>query len=90
MGNPNEVKNPVDEEWELYKKYGWKMYDDNWSTCLDCWRTASVCMPHLSRIVRWSWSCQASSCALERHFSKVGFINNCLHQGQTLGVYMEA
>ena len=42
-----------------------------------------VKMPHLSRLVRWSWSCQASSCALEKQFSKAVFINNHLRQGQT-------
>ena len=82
MDNPNEVKNPVDEEWEFYKKCGWKTYGDDWSTFLNLWWAASVSMPHLSRLVRWSWSCQASSCALERQFSKMGFINNCLNQGQ--------
>ena len=55
MDNPNEVKNPVDEEWKLYKKCGWKMYGDDWSMCLDWWWAASVRIPHLSRIVRWSW-----------------------------------
>ena len=90
MDNSNEVKNPVDEEWELYKKCGWKTYGDNWSTCLDWWRAASVRMPHLSRLVRWSWLCQASSFASERQFSKTGFINNCLNQGQTLSALWEA
>ena len=84
MDNPNKVNNPVDEEWELYKKCGWKMYGDDRSTCLDWWGAASVRMPHLSRLVRWSWSYQASSCVSERQFSKAGFINNCLHQGQML------
>ena len=61
MDNANEVKNPMNEEWELYKKYGWKMYGDDWSACLDWWRAVSVRMPHLSRLVRLSRSCQASS-----------------------------
>ena len=78
MANPNEVKHPVDEEWDLYKKCGWKTYGDDRSTCLDWWQAALVRMPHLSRLVRWSWSCQASSCASERQFSKAGFINNRL------------
>ena len=79
MANPNEVKHPVDKEWELYKKYGWKTYGDDQCTCLDWWWAASVRMPHLSRLVRWSRLCQASSCASERLFSKAVFINNCLH-----------
>ena len=29
MANPNEVKHPVDEEWDLYKKCGWKTYGDD-------------------------------------------------------------
>ena len=66
VANPNEVKHPVDKEWDLYKKCGWKTYGDDQSTCLDWWRAASVRMPHLSRLVRWSWLCQASSCASER------------------------
>ena len=82
MDNPNEGENPVDEDWEFYKKCGWKTYGDDRSTCLDWWRAVSVRMPHLSKLVRWSWSCQASSCASEMQFSKVGFINNHLHQGQ--------
>ena len=52
MDNPNEVKNPVDEEWEFYKKCGWKTYGDDWSTFLNWWWAASVSMPHLSRLVR--------------------------------------
>ena len=54
VDNLNEIKNPVDEEWELYKKCGWKTYGDDWSMCLEWWRTAMVTMPHLSRLVRWS------------------------------------
>ena len=52
MDNPNEVKNPVDEEWEFYKKCGWKTYGDDWSTFLNWWWAVSVSMPHLSRVVR--------------------------------------
>ena len=78
MDNPYEVKNPVDEEWELCKKCGWKTYGDDRSMCLDWWQVTLVRMPHLSKIVRWLWSCQASSCASESQFSKAGFINNHL------------
>ena len=80
----------MDEEWEFYKKCGWKMYGDDWSTCLDWWHEVSVRMPHLSRLMRWSWSCQASSCAAEEQFTKAGFINNCLFQGQTPSTLWEA
>ena len=90
MDNRYEVKYPVDEEWELYKKCGWKTFGDDRSTCLDWWRAASVRMPHLSRLVRWSWSCKTSSCSLERLFSKVGFINNHLCKGQTPRTLWEA
>ena len=83
MDNPNEVKNPVYEEWELYNKCGWKMYGDDQSTYLDCWQAALIRMPHLSRLVRWSWSCQVSSYASERQFGKAGFISNHLSQGRT-------
>ena len=87
---PSQEPHPIDAEWELYKTCTWKTYGDETSTCLDWWRAASVRMPYLARLVRWSWSCQASSCASERQFSRAGFINNRLRQGQTPATLWEA
>jgi hAT family C-terminal dimerisation region len=46
--------------------------------CLELawWRSASVRLPLMGRLVRWSWSVQSSSSASERAFSKAGYINN--------------
>ena len=83
-------QNPIDLEWALYKKCAWKMYGSETATCLDWWRAAVVRMPHLAKLVRWSWSCQASSCASECQFSQAGFINNRLRQGQMPSTLWEA
>ena len=76
-------KSPIHAELEQYFTFTWDTYikkED--STPLDWWKLALGTLPLLGKLVRWSWSCQASSAASERQFSRAGFINNRRRQSQ--------
>lgn len=73
---------PVARELKAYESVKWKTYCPRSReadfTILDWWRAARSQFPHLAKLVRWAYSCQASSAASERQFSKAGFINSRL------------